>query len=167
VNLILETQRLRLTPICKSDINTLHEMFVDPFVRKYLCDDRIWSLDQVEELLTENQKLFEEQKLGLWFIETKGDRTRIGFTGLWYFFDEEQPQLVYALLPNATQQGYATEAADRIINYSFSELGYPYLVASTDRANLKSQQVAQRLGMQNVEERIINDNPIVFFRLEK
>jgi ribosomal-protein-alanine N-acetyltransferase len=167
VNLVFETPRLRLKPIRTSDRNMLHGIFIDPFVRKYLCDDRIWSLEQVEEMLVENQRLFEEQKLGLWLIETKRDREIIGFTGLWYFFDEEQPQLVYALLPNATQQGYATEAAQQMIDYSFNELGYTYLLASTDRPNLKSQQVAQRLGMRNVEERMINENPTVFFKLEK
>ena len=168
MNLIFETQRLQLKPIDRSDRHTLHEIFVDPFVRQYLCDDRIWSLEQVDEMLLENKRLFDEQKLGLWSIETKSNSKIIGFTGLWYFFEEEQPQLVYALLPHATGQGYATEAAQQILNYSFNELGYTYLLASTDRPNINSHQVAQRLGMYQIEERTIDDNdkPIVFFRID-
>jgi len=50
---------------------------------------------------------------------------------LWYFFDEKQPQLVYALLPEATK-GYATEA-NQNIEYCFNELGYQYLLASCDK----------------------------------
>lgn len=166
-NLIFETQRLRLKPIEPSDRQTLHGIFIDPFVRKYLCDDRIWSMEQIDEMLTENKMFLQEQKWGLWSIEIKGDRDIIGFAGLWYFFEEQQPQLVYALLRDATGRGYATEAARAIIEYSFDELGYTYLVASTDRPNLKSQQVAERLGMRKVEERTLEDKPIVFFKLER
>ena len=92
--MILETERLILTQIVESDLNTLHKIFTDPYVRRYLCDGQIWSLDPVEEMLEQNTKLFEEKQFGLWFIENKSDREIIGFVGLWYFFDEPQPQLV-------------------------------------------------------------------------
>jgi ribosomal-protein-alanine N-acetyltransferase len=124
-------------------------------------------LQQTEEMLLQSQKLFEEQRFGLWFIETKNEQEIIGFVGLWYFFNESQPQLAYALLPKATKKGYATEAATKILDYCFNELGYQYLVASSDKPNLESHRVAQRLGMRKVEERIINGNPILFFRIER
>jgi [ribosomal protein S5]-alanine N-acetyltransferase len=116
-------------------------------------------------------KHFEEEKFGLWCIQLKGESEVIGFVGLWYFFEEKQPQLIYALLPEALKQGYATEAATRIIEYSFDELGYASLLASCDpcgiceaaRPNIESQKVAQRLGMRKVEEKTVDGNPIVFF----
>jgi ribosomal-protein-alanine N-acetyltransferase len=37
------------------------------------------------------------------------------------------------------------------------------LSASCARPNRESQQVATRLGMKQMEERIINGNPILFF----
>ena len=92
--MILETERLILQPIVENDLNTLHAIFTDSYVRRYLCDDQIWSLDPVEEMLEQNTKLFAEKKFGLWFIETKSDRAIMGFVGLWYFFEEAQPQLV-------------------------------------------------------------------------
>ena len=67
----------------------------------------------------------------------------------------------------STKQGYATEAAARILEYSFEELNYNYLLASCERPNLESQQVAQRLGMKQVEERIIKGNPTLFFRIDR
>lgn len=166
MSFILETQRLRLKPIYKRDVNTLHPIFIDPYVRKYLCDDEILSLQQVEEMSSQSQKHFEEAGFGLWFVETKQEKEIIGFVGLWYFFEETQPQLVYALLPQATKKGYATETATRILEYSFSELGYKYLLASCDRPNLKSQKLAIRLGMRQVDEKIENGNPILFFRID-
>lgn len=167
MSLVFETQRLRLKPILESELNTLHSIFINPYVRKYLCDDKVWSLQQVEEMLIESQRLFDERKFGLWFIETKDEKEIIGFVGLWYFFGEGQPQLAYALLPEATKKGYATEAATRIVKYCFNELGYQYLLASCDQPNLESRKVAERIGMREVEEKIVNGNSILFFRVEK
>jgi [ribosomal protein S5]-alanine N-acetyltransferase len=167
MSLILESQRLLLKPILESQLYTLHNIFINPYVRKYLCDDRIFSLQQVEEMLRESQKLFNEQRFGLWFIETKGEQKIIGFAGLWYFFAENQPQLAYALLPEATKKGYATEASTRILEYCFNELGYQYLLTSCDKPNLESQKVAVRIGMQQVDEKNIDGNITVFFKIEK
>ena len=166
MSLILETQRLLLKPILESEISTLHAIFIDSYVRKYLCDGKIFSLQQVVEMQTESQKNFEEKRFGLWFVETKSEKEIIGFVGLWDFFDEKQPQLVYALLPKATKKGYASEAATKILEYCFNELGYQYLLASCDQPNIESQKVAERIGMRKVDEKIVNGNPLVFFKVE-
>ncbi len=166
MSLIIETQRLLLKPILESELSTLHAIFIDSYVRKYLCDGKIFPLQQVEEMLTESQKNFEEKRFGLWFVETKSEKEIIGFVGLWDFFDEKQPQLVYALLPKATKKGYASEAATKILEYCFNELGYQYLLASCDQPNIESQKVAERIGMRKVDEKIVNGNPLVFFKVE-
>lgn len=142
-------------------------IFVDPYVRRYLCDDEILSLQQVKEMLDQSIKHFDKDRWGLWFIEPDSENKVVGFVGLWCFFDEEQPQLIYALLPEALKKGYATEAASKVLEYCFDELVYEYVVASCDRANLDSQKVAQRLGMKKTEERMINQSPVVFFKVDK
>jgi ribosomal-protein-alanine N-acetyltransferase len=167
MSFILETSRLKLKPILASELDTLHSILTDSYVRKYLCDDKIFSLQQTSEMLQESLRLFQEEKLGLWLVETKTTPKILGFVGLWYFFDENQPQLAYALLPKATKQGYATEAAARIVDYCFTELNYDYLLASCDRPNLESQRVAIRLGMKQIEAKTIAGNTILFFRINR
>ncbi len=167
MSLVFETQRLRLKPVIESDLHVLHHIFADPYVRKYLCDDQVFSLPQIEEMVIENRRLFNQQKFGLWLIETKNEPTTIGVVGLWYFFTENQPQLLYALLPEFTKKGYATEAANRILDYCFTQLDYDSLLASCDQPNIESQQVAARLGMKQIEARVVNDQPLLFFKLEK
>ncbi|NJO78349.1 MAG: GNAT family N-acetyltransferase [Cyanobacteria bacterium RM1_2_2] len=165
--MILRTQRLVLQPILESELNILYTIFTDSYVRKYLCDGKIFSLQQVEEMLNQSKKHFEEEKFGLWLIRINSTSEVIGFVGLWYFFDEEQPQLIYSLLPKALKKGYATEAATEILKYCFDELGYEYLVASCDQPNFESQKVAERLGMKQIEEKNLNGNSILFFRIDK
>lgn len=165
--MILKTQRLVLTPILESELSALQMILTDSYVRKYLCDDTILSLRQIEDMLKQSCKYFQEERFGLWLIRTNHDSEAMGLVGLWYFFNEEQPQLLYALRPNALKQGYATEAATRILEYGFDELGYEYLLTSCDRPNLESQKVAERLGMKQTEEKVINGSSVLFFRTEK
>ena len=59
--MILETDRLILKPIVESDLNTLYQMFTNFYVRRYLCDGEIFSLQQVEEMIEQNTTLFAEK----------------------------------------------------------------------------------------------------------
>ncbi|MBW4553406.1 MAG: GNAT family N-acetyltransferase [Aphanocapsa sp. GSE-SYN-MK-11-07L] len=167
MSLGFETQRLRLKPVVENDLHTLHRIFADPYVRKYLCDDQVFSLYQIKEMLIENCQLFDQHKFGLWLIETKEQNQTIGFVGLWYFFEEPQPQLLYALLPEFTKKGYATEAANRIVEYCFDQLSYQYILASCNQPNLESSKVAAKLGMKQIEERVVNDSLLLFFKIER
>lgn len=164
--MMLKTQRLVLEPIVENELSTLHMILTDSYVRKYLCDDKIFSWQQVEEMLQQSIKHFEEERFGLWFIKVKSNEV-VGFVGLWYFFDQEQPQLIYALLIKAIKKGYATEAASKIVEYCFDQLDYEYVIASCDRPNLESQKVAERLGMKKIAERNIDGKAMFFFRLER
>ncbi|HAX84718.1 MAG TPA: N-acetyltransferase, partial [Cyanobacteria bacterium UBA11370] len=47
-----------------------------------------------------------------------------------------------------------------------NELGYQYLLASCDQPNVESEKVAQRIGMRKVDEKIVNGNPLLFFRID-
>lgn len=60
MNLMLETPRLRLKPILDIELYIFHQIIVDPYVRRYLCDDQVFSLQKTSEMLEESQKLFQE-----------------------------------------------------------------------------------------------------------
>jgi [ribosomal protein S5]-alanine N-acetyltransferase len=99
MDLVFETQRLRLKPAVETDIATLHQIFVNPYVRRYLCDNEEWSLAQVAEMLNQSLRSFADHQFGLWLVERKVEQDTIGFVGLWYFFEETQPQLPMHCFP--------------------------------------------------------------------
>lgn len=163
----LVTERLTLRPIQESDFETIQRIFADKFVRKYLFDDEILEEGQIKEFIEISDRIFAEKDYGLWLIVSKEAQKEIGFTGLWHFFDEHQPQLLYGLLPEFTGKGFASEAALKIIEYAFSRLSFEYVDASCDAPNLDSHRVAERLGMKKIKEETISGLPTIFFRLEK
>lgn len=162
----LMTRRLSLSPLQLDDLDLFHQINTNPYVRRYLWDDKIIDLVTAEDILKTNQKQFEQSHCGLWKINIIGHSEVIGYTGLWYFFDEPQPQLIYALLPAYSNMGYATEAAQAMVDYAFEDLGFSYLIAATDEPHLASQKVAQRLGMSFHETRIEDGKPTLFYRIQ-
>lgn len=163
----LETNRLSITPFSQQDGPLLHRIFTDETVRKFLWDDVIITEGEVEDILKVNDMLQSKRRFGLWKVTRKEDAVVVGFTGLWFFFDEPQPQLLYGLMPAFSRNGYATEAAAAIIRYAFDELGFDYVHAATDPPNTASNQVAQRLGMTLTDTQIMEGKPTMFWRIDK
>lgn len=162
----LHTQRLLLNPLSLADHTSLHELWIQPTVRKYLWDDVVISAEQVTDILRTNLEQFAKEQSGLWGIHLKGAPHLIGFCGLWYFFEEPQPQLLYGLGQGYYQKGYAQEAAHSVIEYAFSTLGFSYLTAAIDAPHQASIRLAERLGMKRFRQDILEGKPTLFYRLE-
>ncbi|MEL6656684.1 MAG: GNAT family N-acetyltransferase [Bacteroidota bacterium] len=164
---ILYSERLQLIPFLPEDSVLFLNLNTNPFVRQFLWDDQIIDATTAEAIIQQNSKHFQEDRYGLWKLLIEGSNEVIGYTGLWYFFDEPQPQLIYALLEPYTQKGYATEAATRVISYAFAELNFQYLLAAMDEPHRASQKVAKRLGMTLLDKRIEEGKSTVFYRINK
>ncbi|MEM6643605.1 MAG: GNAT family N-acetyltransferase [Bacteroidota bacterium] len=167
MNLIIETKRLVLTPFGLDDADLFHQLNINPYIKEFLWDSEQITLDEAREIMLKNERHFEKDSFGLWMVKLKDTEETIGYTGLWYFFGEKQPQLVYALLQQFTKQGYAKEFSKAIIRYSFETLNFKYLIAATDEPHLASQKVAKSVGMKLQERRIENGKPTLFFKIEK
>nr|WP_255518006.1 GNAT family N-acetyltransferase [Fulvivirga sp. M361] len=116
--------------------------------------------------MKEVEERFNQDNWELWKIINSSNRNYMGYVGLWCFFDEDQPQLLYALLPEHTGNGYATEASQEVVQYAFKYLNFDYLIATMAKPNTGSVNVCKRLGMDFEEEKEVEGKPTLFFRLE-
>ncbi|KAA3624020.1 MAG: N-acetyltransferase [Bacteroidetes bacterium] len=160
----METNRLTLEIFAKEEFELFHAINTNEFVRIYLWDNEVVQLSLSKEIVEESNKRYQTEKWGLWKIILTKNKECVGYVGLWYFFDENQPQLLYALLPEYTGKGYATEASMKIIEYVFEKLNFDYISASLDKPNSKSINVCEKLGMERVNEQIIEGKPILFYK---
>jgi ribosomal-protein-alanine N-acetyltransferase len=161
------TERLQLEPLTASDLPVLHALLTDASVRKYLFDDQVIPVGDAAAILETALGTFATHGYGLWLVYPKGQPEAAGLVGLYGFFSEPQPQLLYALLPQYQGQGMATEAARRIVQYAFDALGYAYLEASCDLPNVASVRVMERLGMGRLKEEHADDKALVWYRLDR
>lgn len=161
-----ETERFKLIPFNLEDSELFLRINTTDFVKRYLWDDVSITIDLAKAIILENNKLFQEHGYGLWKIILKELNEVVGYTGLWFFFDESQPQLIYALLEDYSGRGIATESAKFIIDYAFKSLNFDYLIAANDESNFKSQKVCERIGMQLLERKLKDGKPTFFYRID-
>jgi ribosomal-protein-alanine N-acetyltransferase len=149
-----------------NDLARLSTIVTNEYVRKYLFDNEVLDTHQIHDILLRSIESFKNNGYGLWLLEDALSQTTMGIVGLWEFFDEAQPQLLYALLPDFIGKGIAAEASRAIVRYSFDRLGFNYVSASCDTHNESSHKVAKRLGMVKTKEATINGKPTTFYSIE-
>ncbi|MGI9545101.1 MAG: GNAT family N-acetyltransferase [Cyclobacteriaceae bacterium] len=162
----LSTKRAILSPVAPEDAVTLHQLWTKQKVRRYLWDDQIIPEEQTREIISISEKQFQTEQSGLWLMRKPKDKALIGFCGLWYFFDEPQPQLLFGLDPACFGYGFATEGASCIIDYAFNNLKFSYLIASCDAPHIASIKVMERLGMTKESESVKDGLYTFFYKLE-
>lgn len=81
-------------------------------------------------------------------LERADDSVLVGTVGLYWRSEEHrQAEIGYILLPAYFGHGYATEAAARLVELAFLELGAHRVFAELDACNAPSERVCRRLGM--------------------
>lgn len=141
-----------LRPARKSHLDRIARLLGNRDVRRYLCDDRVVSRDEVAGMLTSSKQL-DEQGLGLWIIEAEaaGFAGSIGLEPVSEFAAAlpgmgGQIEPVIALDPDFTGRGLATASLTRLIDHVHASLHLPMLVAAVDEPNERSHQLMRRCG---------------------
>jgi RimJ/RimL family protein N-acetyltransferase len=145
----LLTKRLILRPFRDTDVEPFAALNQDPEVMR--CFPAPLSREESRALL---QRLFDHHRqhgFGMLAAETREGATFVGFVGLSVVsFDAPFApcvELVWRLAKEHWGQGFATEAAFRLIEYAFTHLGLLEVVAFTALQNVRSMAVMKRLHM--------------------
>ncbi|NKB17166.1 MAG: GNAT family N-acetyltransferase [Pseudanabaena sp. CRU_2_10] len=167
MNQIIETDRLFLSPASESDAAELQQMWAQPAVRKYLCDDLILPLSHVQEMLVQSTTAFQKGSYGIWIARLKQQETMAGFTGFWPFFEPPEIQLIYGLSSEFWGKGLATEMARAMLEYGFQTYGFEIISASADLPNKASIAVMERLGMTFEKQMAYEGKETIFYKIPK
>jgi len=163
----LHTARLFLRPYQQTDIDTLHRLWTDPGVRRYLWDDQIIPPQLAAEVVENSLREWATHGLGQWVICLPENDEVMGFCGFRGSEADTPPELLYGLSPTRWGQGLATEAARTVLTYAFNLLGVAQVWAATDPPNVASIRVMERLGMQFDRRGPLNGLDTVFYTLSR
>lgn len=152
-NLQLATQRLLLRPMLEADIDALHLIFTDPRVMASFGVD-LFTREQMARWLQRNLDHQNEFGYGLFSVILKETGELIGDCGLeqMEIGEERIAELGYDFRSDFWNQGFATEAAIAVRGYAFDVLGLTQLMSLIRVGNLASKRVAEKVGMQLVDE---------------
>ena len=127
-----------------TDKLALQRLYTEPIVRRHLGGP----VSQAEAV-AKVAALYEPGKCRrAWAISTEASgQLLLGLVTLARHHDAEELEVSYALLPEHQGNGYATQAVEQVLRYSFTVLGLERVVAETQTSNEASVRLAERLGM--------------------
>ncbi|OTA14894.1 GCN5 family acetyltransferase [Xenorhabdus vietnamensis] len=146
----LETERLYLRAWKKEDREPFFRLNSDHEVMEFFPSTL--TEEQSNTFIDNCIRKFETQGgWGLWAVELKQSGEFIGFVGL------NIPNIEFPFSPFVEigwrldkpfwGQGYACEAAHRVFDFAFREIGLEEVVAFTTVSNYRSESVMKKLGM--------------------
>jgi RimJ/RimL family protein N-acetyltransferase len=161
MDLVLITDRLRLTPLVAEDVDIALEMFTDPEVVKYFSD--VMSEVEVRHEMSYATQRGGNGGIGIWRIADRKTGEKLGDTYLLPLpVDEDDTdfslvvmgqmpgadiEIGYFLKRSAWGRGYATEVCKRLLQFAFQDVSLNEVVATLDENHVASKKVLEKSGM--------------------
>lgn len=153
----LTTNRLVIREFNMYDLDVFASLCADPLAMRYMGDGTTLSRDKVEEWIRLCERNYATKGYGM-FAVTLSNGEFIGFCGLGVV----PVELIFAYVPSAWGNGYATEAARAVLAFGFDGIGLEVVYTTIDQANLASLRVVTKLGFRFLETRY-DEKPEPYF----
>ncbi len=155
---LLQTKRLILRQWRDEDFAPFARINADPRVMEYFPNTLPRS--ESDDLADRCRELIAARGWGFWAVELKPVGDFIGIVGL-NPVDERIPctpatEVGWRLSFKHWGKGYATEAANKALEYAFEELLLDEVVAFTTLLNARSRAVMERLGMVDTQRNFMH-----------
>ena len=146
-NLILESERLLLRPIKKSDTDDIFEIFSDIEVMKYYDLLPFLTKDDAINQVEVFRKCLSEKTMIRWGIELKESGKLIGTCGFFAFSEESlKAEMGYELNREYWNKGIMSEALKMIMDFIFRETDINRIEAYVEPMNTASLKLLESLG---------------------
>jgi RimJ/RimL family protein N-acetyltransferase len=150
----LSTPRLRLTPVDAADRDFVLEILNDPGWLANIGDRGVRTAEQAGAYIVDRF-----QGKAWWVVRDTATAEPLGLAGIVPSRPGlDMPDLGYAFLARHSGRGYATEAAQVVLDHARGALGMSRLAAITTLANTPSQRVLEKLGFVRGADRRLPDH---------
>lgn len=151
---VLETKRLVLRPLREDDTTVMQRRFPRWDIVRYLAAHVPWPyptdgaanhVAQCLDRMARGERCF-------WTITLKrGADELIGCIELWPDDGASRDQRGFWIDPEFQGRGLMTEAADRVTEFAFLELGWPHLWLSNAESNRQSARIKEKQGARLID----------------
>jgi len=145
---VLQTKRLVLRRMLKSDYKDMYEYACQPQVTRYLLWDPHDSEAYTYKYLQYIQSRYRSGEFYDWAIVCRENNKMIGTCGFTRFISEHNgAEIGYVVSPAYWGMGLAPEAASAILRFGFTELRLNRIEAKFMVGNERSRRVMEKIGM--------------------
>ena len=146
---IFETKRLFLRKLTLNDVAALVDFFADADAMRYLPATK--NIDEIKEWISLVQKSYDHYGYGPWALIHKFSNQFLGYCGLCVQEDidgNDEIEILYGLIRQNWDKGYASEAAIGVYEYGKDRLDINRFVSLIEPENIRSIKVAEKIGME-------------------
>jgi [ribosomal protein S5]-alanine N-acetyltransferase len=152
MDLVIETERLLLRELLPSDAEAMFELDGNPNVHRYLGNEPVTSIEQVQGYIESIRNQYTTNGIGRFAVVVKETNEVIGWSGLKFITEPENDyvnfyDIGYRIQEQHWRKGYALESAIAWLDYGFKVLKIPTMYASAHVDNVGSNKILQKLGM--------------------
>lgn len=152
----LLTERLSIQPLTMADLDEFVAYRQDPDIARFQSWDPTYSKQQGMELI-QSQTYVSLPTPGQWLqlaIHEKSSGKLMGDLALHAIQDSNMEfEIGFTIARENQGKGFAAEAATRLINYLFSEIGATKIIAQPDSRNTASKRLLRSLGFEMDESK--------------
>lgn len=143
---ILESERLRMRWFREDDFGQFARICQDPEVMRFLGDGRPMTDLEVWRQMATFMGHWYFRGYGIWAVEERLTGKLVGRIGFMSPLGWPGFELGWTLARDSWGKGYATEGAQRALEYAFTEMNRDHVISCIAPANTRSIKVAERLG---------------------
>lgn len=163
--LILQSERLAFTTWSPDHIDDVVALHSDIEVTRFLSG-RVEDASDAKRRMGEWAKDFEKYGWCKFRVFTKADGKFVGRAG--FGLEEGEPEIGYALSQSEWGKGYAVEAALALRDWIFRSTEHQSFIGFASAANLPSNHILKKIGMQFTNTRYDDSGKEVsFYKLTK
>ena len=146
--MILETERLTMTPLVEADGPLVHPIMADPEVMAHWDVAEIEDPDVVNQVLASQMAAMDEDRAFYWAMRLTGDWTFLGLCDLSDIdWRHHRAEVGFILGKDSWGRGYAYEAMQAVMNFAVTQ-GIQRLWARTHVGNESSEKLLAKLGFE-------------------
>lgn len=162
------TARLALREFTAGDVDALHALDGDPRVMRYIADGRTSTREDAEAGIARVLRRYVEHPgQGVWHVSRRDTGQFIGWVSLKFAGESTDVEVGYRYVPDAWGQGFATEAAARMLEHGFDVVGLQRIIGVTHPQNVASQRVLANIGMRDEGWGHYYDRELRLFAIER
>lgn len=146
----IRTDRLILRPFTLDDLDDLFAIYSRPDVARYLYWEprgRIEVAESLDRKLAQSVLAEQGQRLTVAVVLPALERVIGDVTLKWLSSEHRQGEIGFSFHPDHHGFGFATEAAEAMLELGFQGLRLHRIIGRCDARNMRSARVLERLGM--------------------
>ncbi|MFI9048355.1 GNAT family N-acetyltransferase [Streptomyces sp. NPDC053427] len=147
----IHTPRLLLRRWQDDDLAPMADINADPLVMRWIGDGTVLDLDQTAQAIEQWEEEWDDEGFGLFAVELLASGELAGCVGLSVpeYLPDALPgiEISWRLGRQYWGQGYASEAAQAVLEFALQDRGLDRVVAIDRPGNEASENVMRKLGL--------------------